>query len=124
MGQHLIIDGYDVVSKTKLDDLDYIYRLLDDLPKMIGMDVLIPPIVCKCKVANNLGITGVTIITTSHLTIHTWPDRNYFSFDCYSCQKFDEEFITLEVRRRFEPCNLVTTVFERELPAIGEKHGR
>jgi len=121
MSRHLVIDGYDVASQTKLDDLDYIYRLLDDLPKMINMDVLIPPIVCKCQAAHNYGITGVTIITTSHLTIHTWPDRNYFSFDCYSCQEFDEEFVISEVRRRFEPCNLVTTVFERELPIIGEK---
>jgi len=116
MGQHIVIDGYNVGSLTKLDDLDYIYRLLDDLPKMIGMDVLIPPIVVKCQVAHNLGVTGVTVITTSHLTIHTWPCEAYFSFDCYSCKPFDVDLVIQEIRQRFAPCDLITTILDREFP--------
>lgn len=29
------------------------------------------------------GFTGVVCLAESHLSIHTWPDRNYITFDIY-----------------------------------------
>lgn len=117
LGKHLIADCYDIMSQSQLDDLDYIYRLLADLPPMIGMEIMQGPFVWKCQVAHNLGITGAVIITTSHLTCHTWPDRNYLSFDCYSCNSFDHDFIIAELQRRFSPKKIVSSVIDRELPS-------
>jgi S-adenosylmethionine decarboxylase len=116
LGKHLIIDGYDIMSESCLDDLDYIYRVLADIPRMIGMEIMQGPFVWKCQVAHNLGVTGVVVITTSHLSIHTWPQRHYLSFDCYSCQDFDEQFVVAEIQRRFEPKTLRQSVLSRELP--------
>lgn len=37
------------------------------------------------------GITGTAIWAESHMTIHTWPELDYFSCDLYSCKEFDTE---------------------------------
>ena len=31
------------------------------------------------------GITGVLIVSESHLTIHTWPERRYVNLDVFFC---------------------------------------
>ena len=31
------------------------------------------------------GLTGVLVITESHLSIHTWPEFNYAAVDVFSC---------------------------------------
>lgn len=31
------------------------------------------------------GLTGVWILSESHFTIHTYPEHNYISVDCYTC---------------------------------------
>ena len=116
MGKHLIIDAYDVASQSALGDLDYIYRTLEDIPRMIGMDIMQGPFVWRCQVAHNLGVTGVVIITTSHLSIHTWPERHYLSFDCYSCNDFDHQFVMAEIQRRFKPGTIRESIISRELP--------
>ena len=34
---------------------------------------------------NPLGISGVVVISESHLTIHTWPEYRYAAVDIFSC---------------------------------------
>ncbi len=31
------------------------------------------------------GITGVVIVSESHLTIHTWPEKRYVNLDVFFC---------------------------------------
>ena len=35
------------------------------------------------------GITGMCVISTSHMSIHCWPIRKCFSMDVFSCKDFD-----------------------------------
>ncbi len=37
------------------------------------------------------GYSTVVVIAESHLSLHTFPEDNYFTFDCYSCKYFDEK---------------------------------
>ena len=37
------------------------------------------------------GYSSFAMIAESHLSIHTFPELEYFSFDCYSCKSFDVE---------------------------------
>lgn len=34
---------------------------------------------------NPFGISGVVVISTSHLSIHTWPEYRYAAMDIFSC---------------------------------------
>ncbi|OHA08520.1 MAG: hypothetical protein A3B37_00265 [Candidatus Sungbacteria bacterium RIFCSPLOWO2_01_FULL_59_16] len=35
--------------------------------------------------ADQGGITGVVIVSESHLTIHTWPERRFVNLDVFFC---------------------------------------
>lgn len=35
------------------------------------------------------GVTGFLLLSTSHISVHTWPEHNYVAFDIFSCG--DEE---------------------------------
>ena len=31
------------------------------------------------------GVSGVVVISESHLSVHTWPEENYMALDIYTC---------------------------------------
>lgn len=31
------------------------------------------------------GVSGVVVISESHLSVHTWPEKNYMALDIYTC---------------------------------------
>ena len=31
------------------------------------------------------GVSGVVVISESHLAVHTWPEENYMALDIYTC---------------------------------------
>ncbi len=35
----------------------------------------------------NGGITGVAVLAESHISIHSWPERNYAALDIFMCGK-------------------------------------
>jgi len=91
LGPHLVLDLYGC-PKEKLEDVQYIYDLLDELPDMIGMQKIMPPYVMRYVPEDDpldWGISGVVLIAESHIAIHTWPDLNYASVDIFSCKTFN-----------------------------------
>jgi S-adenosylmethionine/arginine decarboxylase-like enzyme len=43
------------------------------------------------------GMSAQALISTSHITIHVWPDQFFVMFDLVSCKAFDLERIAQEV---------------------------
>ena len=41
------------------------------------------------------GVSGVGIITTSHIVVHTWDNSLDYQLDVYSCKTFEKESIDL-----------------------------
>lgn len=37
------------------------------------------------------GVTGVVLLAESHITVHTWPERDYAAFDVFMCGGCDAE---------------------------------
>lgn len=93
-GPHLMLDGYDVDEK-KLSDFNLIFDILDQLPSRVSMTKIIPPYVFKYSGLRpeDWGITGFVVIAESHISIHTFPAKKYFSFDAFSCKEFDKEAV-------------------------------
>lgn len=109
-GWHLFIDA--TVSNDcseLLNDCDHINDFFIDLVKILNMEILDGPRLTQVPYAEeNLyndhddgGVSGVCLITTSHLSIHTWPLRNKFSLDAYSCKEFDCEKALDFIKDRF-----------------------
>lgn len=128
---HLMCSGFDA-DKRALMSYDHIYSFLKTLPEKIGMQKMGLPIVYKVTREDHpdVGITGVTIIATSHISIHTFPRgqkdgkkkprgverrvyRPFFTFDCYSCKGFNPDIIYDELKKYFRPKTIETALVYR-----------
>ena len=62
------------------------------------------------------GVSGVVVISESHLAIHTWPELGYAAVDVFTCgDKVDPWDACNEIIKNFHAKNSVTTEVERGL---------
>jgi len=89
-GQHLTIDASNCERK-KLVSQSLVYDVLNQLPEKLGMTKMILPHVVKWldTGAKVPGISGFVMIAESHISIHTFPEKNYVFIDVFSCKNFD-----------------------------------
>lgn len=129
-GLHVIMDVYvedsSVFSATKLTEM--FTKLVDvlDMKILKGPDFIEvpvdPEILKKSKetgiFADEGGITGTCIISTSHLSIHAWPLQNFASIDLFSCKNFDSNK-AMSFVEEFLGCNAMSThVVHRSKPGM------
>jgi S-adenosylmethionine decarboxylase len=66
------------------------------------------------------GVTGVLVLSESHLSIHTWPELGYAAVDCYTCGEHTEPEVALLI---LEAClgakHCDVTTIERGLQDAG-----
>ena len=91
-GTHLILDCYGC-TRERLEDLSLIYTFLSEYPAKIKMTKIMPPYVFRYDAKNpkDWGISGFVLIAESHISIHTFPEKNYLSLDIFSCKEFDSK---------------------------------
>ena len=84
MGRHVISElwGCDF---DKLNDIEFIEKTFVDAALKSGAEIRE---VAFHKFAPQ-GVSGVVIISESHLTIHTFPEHGYASIDVYTCGHLD-----------------------------------
>lgn len=119
-GPHLMVDGYNGNFET-LASVEAIANFLDTLPAEIGMTKIMPPYVFKYDGGDkpeDWGVSGFVIIAESHISIHTFPEKGYFSIDIFSCKDFDIP-AALEIIKSFfgtEDLEVQTTSRGTEFP--------
>jgi S-adenosylmethionine decarboxylase len=113
-GPHLMLDLNDCNSAI-LDDLEACFRLLNELPEKIGMTKITQPYVFRYSglVPEDEGITGVTIIAESHISLHTYPKKNFVFVDIFSCKPFDVEGARDHVVQFFQSKSPLVHIQER-----------
>lgn len=113
---HLVIDGHGG-NIEKMQDMGLVYELLDHYPAKIGMTKIAPPYVFRYigSKPEDWGITGVVLIAESHISIHTFPDRDYICIDIFSCKDFDAENALHQINEWFELTEVESQVLERGL---------
>jgi S-adenosylmethionine decarboxylase len=80
MGRHIITELWGC-DTTKLNDIEFIEKLFVNAALEAGAEVRE---VAFHKFAPQ-GVSGVVIISESHLTIHSFPEHGYASIDVYTC---------------------------------------
>lgn len=97
-GRHLVVDGR--ADPDLLRDRDHLERVLRTLAAVAEMEVVdlrlyvVPEElekVGKVPFQDSGGVTGYAVLTTSHISIHTFPLLGEYRFDLYSCKDFDPE---------------------------------
>ncbi len=114
-GTHVMIDGTECDVK-RLDDIRFIYQFLNQLPDKIEMRKIMPPYTFYhdgAGVKEDRGFSGIVIIAESHISIHTYPEKGFLTFDLYSCKKFDTEKTMNYVIKAFGIQKPETRIFNR-----------
>ena len=92
-GPHLMLDLTEC-NTDKLKDYDLIFDVLDELPEKIGMTKITQPYVFPYSglVPEDKGVTGTVIIAESHISIHSFQEKDHCFVDVFSCKDFDVDF--------------------------------
>ena len=121
---HLVIDGYggDV---DKMWDQDLIRGFLDQFPAKFSMTTITEPKVLDYvgDKPDDVGVSGFVIIAESHISIHTFPKREYVNVDIFSCKGFDDLQALEEVKLLFGFADVKTWLLDRGLEWIDAKQG-
>ena len=51
----------------------------------------------------NGGVSGVVVLAESHITIHTWPERNFAAVDIFMCGACDPNLAIPVLKAAFAP---------------------
>ncbi len=91
LGKHILAEYYGC-DKTVLDSVEAVENIMTEAAR--AADVTI---VEKCfHKFSPYGVSGVIVITESHLAIHTWPEYNYAAVDFFTCNKNCKTELALE----------------------------
>lgn len=110
--KHLLIRAE--VSEPPKNE-EHIIFWIKELIKKIDMKLLAGPYATKVTKTGNAGLTGVAIIETSHIVMHTWDENNpsLIQLDVYSCKDFKETDV-LNCLSKFKPIEVDYKYFDRE----------
>ncbi len=109
LGRHVLAELYGCAYDS-LDDLDKVQQLMKDAALAAGAEIR----ECVFHKFSPQGVSGVVVISESHLAIHTWPELGYAAVDVFTCgekvdpwdvceylvEKFHAEYMTAnEIKR-------------------------
>ena len=109
LGRHILIEAYDCDPET-LDDIQIVEEIMVDAALRAGAEVR--------EVAfhkfSPQGVSGVVVISESHLSIHTWPEFGYAAVDVFTCgDKVDPIVAVDHIRDRFKARRALTSEVKR-----------
>lgn len=80
LGQHLLAEFYECNSNI-LNNVEYIEQVMTEAAVECGATVIQK----NFHMFSPYGVSGVVIISESHLAIHTWPEFGYAAVDLFTC---------------------------------------
>lgn len=79
-GRHVAVDTWGV-DFLKLNDVRYLEQQLVQAAQACGATVLST----QSKQFEPQGVTVLVMLSESHLSIHTYPEKGFAAIDCYTC---------------------------------------
>lgn len=99
-GTHLIIDLW---GASRLDDLEVMETALRDSIEAAGATLLH---IHLHHFTPNGGISGVAVLAESHISVHTWPERDFAAFDVFMCGDAEPEKAIPVLQDAFKPSSV------------------
>ena len=96
-GTHLLLDLYDA---SHLDNIERIEQAMRDIVTSCGATLLH---IHLHHFSPSGGVSGVAVLAESHISVHTWPERDYAAFDVFMCGDAEPENALPVLKRAFFP---------------------
>lgn len=109
LGQHVLAEFFEC-DPNILNSIDKVEKYMVDAALECGATI-----VQKCfHMFNPYGVSGVVIISESHLAIHTWPELGYAAVDLFTCgDKCDPKVSYEFLKKKFHCQNATFTELKR-----------
>ena len=78
-GSHIIIDLWNTRFDNKINTLKKIIKKAVLIANATMLHIHLH------RFGKEEGISGVAILAESHISVHTWPERDYIAFDIFMC---------------------------------------
>lgn len=92
-GKHMICDIKNIRNKNLIHDLKKMELLLETICKAYDFTIL-------NRAAHEFSPQGLSILyllSESHISIHTFPERDYIALDIYTCREYKDNSVYLEI---------------------------
>ena len=120
LGSHILIEAYDCDPKV-LDDVELVEEVMVDAALKAGAEIR--------EVAfhkfSPQGVSGVVVISESHLSVHTWPEVGYAAVDVFTCGDTVDPIVAVDyIRDKFQAGmrrggDLRRAQYQEDLPWVG-----
>jgi S-adenosylmethionine decarboxylase len=94
LGNHIIAEFLECES---MDDYEHLEAALCDAAQAANATVI--------KVMTHkfspIGMTGIVLLSESHISIHTWPEFGYVAVDIYTCGEHVDVYAAIESLKGF-----------------------
>lgn len=99
-GTHLIID---LEGASRLDELEHMENALRRCVEVSKATLLH---IHLHHFTPNGGVSGVAVLSESHISVHTWPEANYAAFDVFMCGEAEPHNAVEVLREAFSPSEI------------------
>ena len=92
-GKHMICDFKGIQNKDLLNNVNKLNSLLKNVCSKNSFQILNE----IEKEFSPIGCTIIFLLSESHISIHSFPEKKYISFDLYTCRQYenDNEYIKI-----------------------------
>jgi S-adenosylmethionine decarboxylase len=106
-GNHLIIDLF---GAQRLDDIEHVEHTLKKCVDTAGASLLH---IHLHHFTPNGGVSGVAVLSESHISIHSWPEADYAALDVFMCGDARPELCVDVLRQAFSAREVVVKTHQR-----------
>lgn len=96
-GTHVLLDLW---GASNLDNIECIEQAMRDIVTACGATLLH---IHLHHFSPSGGVSGVAVLAESHISVHTWPERDYAAFDVFMCGDAQPENAVPVLKRAFFP---------------------
>jgi len=92
-GKHMICDLVNIKNASRLESMESMRELLDDI--CVGHEFTV-----LGRIEHKFEPQGLSIIymlSESHISIHTFPEQRYLALDIYTCRHYPDDSIYMEI---------------------------
>lgn len=80
LGRHVLVEVYEC-NPELLDNIQFLQEAMVEAATRTGAEV----VDVVFRKFQPYGVSGVVVISESHLAIHTWPEYGYAAIDLFTC---------------------------------------
>lgn len=121
VGRHLILELWGCRNLNSTDVVEHVLRGIVRDCDLTLLDLNVYPF-------TPIGVTGVAVVTESHVMIHTWPEHGYAAVDVFTCgDQANPEAALPTLREYFAPeriqvMEITRGIVQPEPLAVGAGH--